>query len=132
MNYKSTSIDDLARMLKEGVVTFEYAKKDGTARIAKGTMQDDLLPEKLPARIVFEVEVINELMKAKNIPTLEDYARANGLRVFGMSQIEGEKPKYIFVPIKENKKNENVFTYYDLEKDAFRSFNKENFKGIIE
>ena len=131
MNYKSTSLDDLARMLKEGVVTFEYVKKDGTARVAKGTMNEELLPEKIPDRVSFDVAAINELMKVKDIPTLEDYARENGLRVFGTIEIEGQQ-KYVFVPIKAKKVNEDQFTYYDVEKDAFRSFKKENFKGIIE
>ena len=131
MNYKSENLDDLARELKEGVVTFEYVKKDGTARVAKGTMNEELLPEKIPDRVSFDVEVINELMKAKDIPTLEDYARENGLRVFGTIEIEGQQ-KYVFVPIKNKKQNEDLFTYYDVEKDAFRSFKKENFKGIIE
>ena len=131
MNYKSTNLDDLARMLKEGVVTFEYVKKDGTARVAKGTMNEELLPEKIPDRVSFDVAAINELMKAKDIPTLEDSARENGLRVFGTIEIEGQQ-KYVFVPIKAKKVNEDQFTYYDVEKDAFRSFKKENFKGIIE
>jgi hypothetical protein len=99
--------------------------------VAKGTMNEELLPEKIPNRVSFDVEVINELMKAKDIPTLEDYARENGLRVFGTIEIEGRQ-KYVFVPIKAKKVNEDLFTYYDMEKDAFRSFKKENFKGIIE
>lgn len=126
MNYKSTSIDDLTRMLKEGVVIFEYAKKDGSVRVAKGTMNEDYLPERIPEQITFDVEAINELMKAKNIPTLEEYARGNGLKVVGTVC-----DKYVFIPIKEKKKNENIFTYYDVEKDAFRSFNKDNFLGIV-
>ena len=126
MNYKSESLDDLARMLKEGTVIFEYAKKDGSVRVAKGTMNEDYLPERIPEQITFDVEAINELMKAKNIPTLEEYARGNGLTVVGTV---GDK--YVFIPIKEKKKNENIFTYYDIEKDAFRSFNKDNFLGIV-
>ena len=91
MNYKSENIEDLARELKEGVVTFEYVKLDGTARVAKGTMNEELLPEKIPDRVSFDVEAINELMKVKDIPTLEDYARENGLRVFGTIEIEGRQ-----------------------------------------
>ena len=127
MNYKSTDISLLTEEMKQRVVTFEYTKKDGTVRTAKGTMNEEYLPEKIPDQVTFDIDAVNELMKAKNIPTLEEYARGNGLKIAGTI---GDK--YVFVPITEKKKNENLMTYYDIEKDAFRSFSKDRFLGIIE
>jgi hypothetical protein len=44
-NFKTTSVDELNKMLHEGIVEFEFIKKDGSVRQAKGT----LLAEHLPA-----------------------------------------------------------------------------------
>lgn len=43
--FKTTSVEDLKQMLHEGIVNFEFIKKDGSVRQAKGT----LLAEHLPA-----------------------------------------------------------------------------------
>ena len=139
MNYKSENIEDLARMLKEGVVTFEYTKMDGTARVAKGTMREDYIPEKIPDILELNKAAIDALMVAKNIRSIDEYARENGLEYMGVrggTETTGEDV-YVFTPIKEKrnlseKTLESLFSYYDVEKDAFRSFKKENFKGIIE
>ena len=129
MNYKSKSVETLSEKLKEGIVEFEYTKKDGTVRRAKGTMSPEYLPEPIPETVSFEMEIIDELMKIKDIPSIDDYAKANGLQLKGIDS-EQEKPMYVFTPIKR-KHNENLFSYYDIEKDSFRSFIKENFLGII-
>ena len=139
MNYKSENIEDLARMLKEGVVTFEYTKMDGTARVAKGTMRDELLPEKIPDILELNKDAIDALMVAKNIRSIDEYAKENRLEYMGLhggTETTGEDV-YVFTPIKEKRKlsektMNSLFTYYDVEKDTFRSFKKENFKGIIE
>ena len=130
MNYKSTSVEVLNEELRKGVVTFEYTKKDGTVRTAKGTLNDELLPEKLPDRVTFDTDVIDALMYVKGINTLEEYAKANGLEYMG---VVGTLPKfqYAFKKI-EKSHNENQVSYYDVEKDSFRSFIKDNFLGIIE
>lgn len=44
-NFKTTSVEELNKMLHEGIVEFEFIKKDGSVRQAKGT----LLAEHLPA-----------------------------------------------------------------------------------
>lgn len=44
-NFKTTSVDELNKMLHAGIVEFEFIKKDGSVRQAKGT----LLTEHLPA-----------------------------------------------------------------------------------
>ena len=139
MNYKSENIEDLARELKEGVVTFEYVKLDGTARVAKGTMREDYIPEKIPDILELNKDAIDALMVAKNIRSIDEYAKENGLEYMGIhggTETTGEDA-YVFSPIKDKRKLsektlESMFTYYDVEKDAFRSFKKENFKGIIE
>lgn len=41
----NTDIKDFKNALKNGVVYFEYVKKDGTIREAKGTTNVDLIPE---------------------------------------------------------------------------------------
>lgn len=82
-SFKTTSLDEFSNMLHEGIVEFEFIKKDGTVRSAKGTLDPAHLP---PAKPV------------------------DG----------GAVPR---------KKNESVFVYYDLEKNAFRSFVKESFLG---
>lgn len=130
MNYKSTNVDVLNEELKKGVVTFEYTKKDGTLRTAKGTLNDELLPERVPERITFDTAAIDALMYAKGIDSLEDYAKENGLEYLG---VVGTLPNFQYsFKRAERKHNENLVSYYDVEKDSFRSFIKDNFLGIVE
>ena len=131
MNYKSTDIDTLKDELHNGVVSFQYTKYDGTVRTAQGTLNDEYLPEKIPDNVYLEAEVIDVLMKEKGIKNLEEYAKENGLEHVGLERYEG-KICYSFKPARKNKKvNESIVTYYDLEKDAFRSFDKERYLGIL-
>ena len=81
-NFKTTDLTEFDKMLREGVVEFEFVKKDGSVRQAKGT----LLAEHLPAP------------KADSDGT-------------------------------SRKTSENVMVYFDMEKQAFRSFVKESFVG---
>ena len=80
--FKTTDLTEFDKMLREGVVEFEFVKKDGSVRQAKGT----LLAEHLPAP------------KADSDGT-------------------------------SRKTSENVMVYFDMEKQAFRSFVKESFVG---
>ena len=131
MNYKSTDINVLKDELHSGVVTFEYEKYDGSIRTAQGTLNDKYLPEKIPERVYLEAEVIDTLIKVKGIKNLEEYASGNGLEQIGLEKYEG-KICYVFKPAKKKKKvNENIVTYYDMEKDAFRSFDKDRFLGML-
>lgn len=82
-SFKTTSLDEFSNMLKEGIVEFEFIKKDGTVRSAKGTLEPSLLPPPKP--------------------------------------VDGDATP--------RKKNESVFVYYDMEKNAFRSFVKASFLG---
>lgn len=42
--FKTTSVEDLKQMLHEGIVNFEFIKKDGSVRQAKGTLLAEYLP----------------------------------------------------------------------------------------
>lgn len=42
--FKTTSVEDLKQMLHEGIVNFEFIKKDGSVRSAKGTLLAEYLP----------------------------------------------------------------------------------------
>jgi hypothetical protein len=48
-SFKTTSLDEFSNMLHEGIVEFEFIKKDGTVRSAKGTLEPSLLPPPKPA-----------------------------------------------------------------------------------
>ena len=43
-NFKTTSVEELHKMLHEGIVEFEFIKKDGSVRQAKGTLLSEHLP----------------------------------------------------------------------------------------
>ena len=42
--FKTTSVEDLKQMLHNGIVSFEFIKKDGSVRQAKGTLVAEHLP----------------------------------------------------------------------------------------
>lgn len=43
-NFKTTSLEEFSKMLQEGIVDFEFIKKDGSVRQAKGTLVAEYLP----------------------------------------------------------------------------------------
>ena len=43
-NFKTTSLEEFSKMLHEGIVDFEFIKKDGSIRQAKGTLLAEYLP----------------------------------------------------------------------------------------
>lgn len=69
--------EQLKQLLQEGVVEFEYTKKDGTTRVAVGTTKLDLF---------------------KDSP---NYKESNEKRLV----------------------SDDIVTYWDLDKDGWRSFN---------
>ena len=83
-SFKTTSLEEFKEMLHNGIVDFEFTKKDGTIRSAKGTLLENYLPAP----------------KADSDST-------------------------------PRKKNDNVVVYFDVEKNAFRSFVKESFLGAF-
>lgn len=42
--FKTTDLSEFGNMLREGIVEFEFIKKDGSVRQAKGTLQAEYLP----------------------------------------------------------------------------------------
>ncbi len=44
-NIMIVTIDELRTLLREGTVNFEYTKRDGTERFARGTLKVDHIPE---------------------------------------------------------------------------------------
>ena len=47
-SFKTTSLDEFSDMLHKGIVEFEFIKKDGTVRSAKGTLDPVHLPPAKP------------------------------------------------------------------------------------
>lgn len=82
--FKTTDLTEFNKMLHDGIVDFEFIKKDGSVRTAKGT----LVAEHLPA------------------PKADSDGRSR-------------------------KPSDNVLVYFDMEKQAFRSFVKESFVGAF-
>lgn len=120
--------EELKTALKNGVVVFEYTKKDGTKRIARGTLNENLLPETEPDEFELDKTGVDSLVESK-YGSFEEYLENNKIEHIGESE---DGTKYLFRhKKKERKKNENIVSYYDLDKDEFRSFNKENFIGVI-
>lgn len=79
---KKSVLSKLRRLLKSGVVEFNYKKKDGSKRHAKGTIKTSLLPE---------VDRDDERLKMTN---------------------------------------DECFYYYDLTREDWRCFLKDNFIDI--
>ena len=44
--FKTTDLTAFNKMLHEGIVDFQFTKKDGSVRSAKGTLVSDYLPER--------------------------------------------------------------------------------------
>lgn len=42
--FKTTDLTEFSKMLREGIVDFEFIKKDGSVRSAKGTLVAEHLP----------------------------------------------------------------------------------------
>lgn len=78
-----TEFENFKKELSNRVVEFEYTKKDGTVRKAKGTTKSDVIPENM-------------------------------------------QPK----GVERNYSEDNV-RYYDIDKEGWRSFNKNNFVSFV-
>jgi len=121
------NVNELMNRLHNGIVEFEYKKKDGSIRKAKGTLYPEFLPEKENEEIKFDVQAIDTLLEIKNI-SFEEYMETNNLEL-----LKKENEKYVFILNRKKKeKQENTVIYYDFENNSFRSFIKENFIRIIE
>ena len=54
---KKVTVTELREMLKKGTVTFQYTKKDGSVRTAKGTLKSDLITRKPDGGVCYPKEV---------------------------------------------------------------------------
>ena len=81
---RKRNLAKLKRLLKKGVVEFEYRKIDGSIRTATGTLKRSLIPDEY-----------------------KDDERI------------------------EKSNSDEVFRYYDIKKEDFRSFRKDNFRKIL-
>lgn len=126
ISFVSTDVSFLMENMKKRRVVFAYKKQDDTVRVAKGTLHQNFLPQQ--EKLYFEKEVIDALVNEKYQDIgFEGYQRENGLKL-----IEDDGVRYCFV--KQGKSTHDAskyITYYDLDKDAFRSFRAENFLGVI-
>ena len=61
-NNMEEKLKELINSLKEGVVVFEYEKKDGSTRVAKGTLNEKFLPEREPDEFELDKESIDTLV----------------------------------------------------------------------
>jgi hypothetical protein len=86
---RKVSVDTFRTMLHSDIVKFKFEKKDGTIRVAYGTLKSELI-----ARII------------------GPYVKKDGVE-------RKPRPDYLI-------------TYFDLEKETFRSFNKERFIGVVD
>lgn len=122
------NVDNLKTALKEGIVIFEYEKKDGTKRLAKGTLNENLLPEKEPDEFELEKDGVDKNVE-KNYENIEEYLKKNKIEIIGESE---DGKRYMFKRVRTHRvKNDSLVSYYDIEKEEFRSFRKESFIGII-
>lgn len=129
MDYKSTTIDELKESLKQGIVTFEFKKKDGTIRTAKGTTNASYLEDELEDEVItLDKNVVDDYIDFAGYQSIEEYASRNNTKFVG--EVNG---MYTFETIKKTKKpNDNIVSYFDIEKQEFRSFVKENYMGLVE
>ena len=122
------NVEELKTALKNGVVIFEYEKKDGTKRVAKGTLNENFLPEMEPAEFELGKEGVDKIVES-TYTDFDEYMEKNKIELVGESE---DGLNYIFKHKKKTRKpNENIVSYYDLEKEEFRSFNKDHFIGVI-
>lgn len=80
MAIKKITNTELRKMMKEGTVTFQYKKKDGSIRQAIGTLKDDLITKKSNGGICYP--------KEKGFSPYFDVEK-DGFRVYAESQLIG-------------------------------------------
>ena len=127
-NNMEERLEELINSLKEGVVVFEYVKKDGSTRVARGTLNEKFLPEKEPDEFELDKEGVDTLVGVK-YKDMDEYMSLNKIELIGESE-DGKNYKFKHKHRKVQK-NENLLSYYDLEKEEFRSFDKSNFKKVL-
>ena len=129
MDYIETNIYNFRELLNDSIVTFEYKKKDGTIRTARGSICKKLIQNMFPHNgdeIKLEKKIVDLIIKLHDYENIFDYALENEV-IFETE----DDDYYYFYPKKRMKTpNENQTCYFDLDKNQSRSFLNENFLGI--
>ena len=126
------NLEDFKKELDTCIVTFQYTKKDGSIRTAKGTRNTSYINSLIPSSdedyIKFEKDVVDLLIELKGYSDLSEYTLNNGVE-----HVKTEQGFYYFKPIKRKKTSSpDVTTYFDIEKLESRSFKNENFIDVID
>ena len=126
------NLEDFKKELDTCIVTFQYTKKDGSIRIAKGTRNktyiNSLIPKTDENYIKLEKDVVDLVIELKGYSGLSEYGFENGVE-----HVKTEHGFYYFKPIKRKKTSSpDVTTYFDVEKLESRSFKNGNFIDVID
>lgn len=142
------AVAKLKAELRAGEATFIYIKKDGQPRPARGTLCEALMPKKVPTR-KFKIanivwDTLEEEAKGQTIPKLFTHKTLH----IPIAELEGKDPGEVDEIICEKLTELGKFTvlsldiledgddkpakelpdttifYYDLDKQAFRSFDE--------
>ena len=130
--------------LKNGEVKFTYTKKDGTVRRAVGTLCEKLLPKETPMD-TYEITCIEWDASETDIDEykLPQHCRVKIFADTPEDEIEAELSEaltedygfchngfaYSKLEKKQKKLHEGTIFYYDIDKQAYRSFKIAKLKG---
>lgn len=128
------NLNRFEELLENNIITFQYKKKDGSIREAKGTKNSKYIVSLCPFdlerdSIKFEKEPIDKLVELR-YEDVNDYAMSNGLSLL---LVPTDDKHYYFVPLKREKKySPDVINYFDIDKKDYRSFRIDNYIGVID
>jgi len=138
------AIDSVAfkRALFEGKVEFDYVKKDGTVRHALGTMKGDLLPKTTPVRKFDCYDIVWANPGDIKLPKRATVAVAESTCVneeyLDDVVLEALEKRFGYVvkefcfeekQIGEKSLPDDSVFYFDIDKQAYRSFKLNQLKG---
>ena len=139
-----SEITKFREALRKSEVKFTYTKKDGTERLARGTICEELLPKVEPIVAKFHVVdmkwdpkggcvyphkckvcVTQKQIDEWGVDAMDNVVESAITAKFGATPIEFEYYK-IDIPYDkpERKLPEGSVFYYDLDKQGYRSFNE--------
>ena len=126
MTNKDNRIKELMTLMKTNRVSFTFNKKNGEIRNAIGTLCGLYIPSELTQKeqIKLNKKSVDIILSEHRYQDIYEYASENNVQYIGL---DGDN--YVFEPISK-KHNPDMIVYFDCGKQAFRSFNKENFVSI--
>ena len=134
MESLNINLNRFEELLENNIITFQYKKKDGSIREARGTKNSKYISDTCPFdlerdSIRFEKEPIDKLVDLR-YEDVNDYAMSNGLSLL---LVPTDDKHYYFVPLKREKKySPDVINYFDIDKKEYRSFRIDNYIGVID